>query len=69
MKKIKNKKTPNKLNKIDYTKIVIPLIAIFAIAYVIYKLAILITIPTDIFMVEEGTIIEEESAIRICYKR
>ena len=69
MKKINNKKTGNKRNKKDFIKILIPLIVIIAIAYVIYRIAKLIALPIDMFMVEEGTIIKEERVIRICNKR
>lgn len=56
-------------NIVDIKKILIPSILIFIVAYVIYKIIGLIAVPTDIYMIENSTIFDEESATRICYKR
>ena len=47
----------------------IPIIAIVFLAYIIYKIIELIIAPTNIFMIENDTIFDEESAIRLCNKR
>ena len=59
-KKVKKKKT-NKKNNI--AKILIPSIAIFVFAYILYKIINLIAIPTDSYMIENGTIFDEESTV------
>ena len=61
----KNKKT----NKRDIVKILIPLIGIIIFIYALYKIIDLIVVPTDIVMIENGIIYNEEDAIRLCYKR
>lgn len=61
--KVKNKKANNT------TKMVIVLITIFVFSYIIYKIVNLIAVPTDAFIIEKGTISNEENAVRICYKR
>lgn len=64
-KKVKSKKLNN--NKI--VKLIIPLIAIVIFIYVIYKVIKLIVVPTDMYMIENGTIYNEEDAVRLCNKR
>lgn len=66
-KRIKNKKT-YKISKKDIIKMLIPLIIAVIFIYVLYKIIKLIVVPTDIVMIENGTIFKEESATRICYK-
>lgn len=62
-----NKKV--KIDKKNVVKILIPLIAIILFIYIIYKVTNLIIVPTDMVMVENGTIYNEESAVRIRNKR
>ena len=64
-KKIKNKK----LNKNNIARMLIPIIAIGLIIYIVYKVIKLVIVATDMFMIEKGTIYNEESAVRLCYKR
>ena len=66
--KKKNKKN-YKANKKDIIKMLIPFIVAATFIYVLYKIIRLIIVPTDIVMIENGTIFNEESAIRICDKR
>lgn len=64
----KNNKKKNMLNK----KIINILILVFALALAIYgmcKIIDLAIIPTDMVMIEQDTISEEEDCVRICYKR
>lgn len=67
-KKIKNNtkksKSTNNIKKIK--KVLIPSVTLFIVAYIIYKIISLIALPTDIYMIENSTIYEEESATRIC---
>ncbi len=65
MTKKENKKIKNK--KLNTVKTLIPIIGILTFIYILYKVIKLIIAPTDIFMIENGTIYDEESAIRICY--
>ncbi len=58
-KKVKNKK----VNKNNIAKMLIPIICIGAFIYIIYKIIKLIIIPTDMFVIENGTIYNEESAV------
>lgn len=58
-----------KIDKNNVVKILIPLIAIILFIYIIYKVTNLIIVPTDMVMVENGTIYNEESAVRIRNKR
>ena len=60
----KNKKT----NKKEIVKMLSPIIGVIIFIYVLYKVISLIVVPTDIVMIENGTIFNEESATRICYK-
>lgn len=64
-KKVKNKK----INKNNIVKLLVPLIAIVVFIYIIYKVIKLIIVPTDIYMIENGTIYNEEDAVRLCNKR
>ncbi len=52
-----------KIDKKDIVKMLIPLIIVALFIYVIYKIISLIVIPTDMFMVENGTISDEESSV------
>ena len=63
----KRKTNKKKTNRKNIAKILISSIVIFIIAYIIYKIVSLIAVPTDVYMIENGTISDEESAIRICY--
>lgn len=58
-----------KANKKDTVKMLIPLICAIIFIYMLYKIISLIIVPTDIVMIENGTIFNEESATRICYKK
>lgn len=58
-----------KLNNKKIAKLLIPLIAIVLFIYIIYKVISLIIVPTDIYMIENGTIYNEEDAVRLCNKR
>lgn len=70
MTKKNNKKSKNKkIDKNKIVKLVIPLIVAVLLIYAIYKVINLIIVPTNVFMIENGTIYNEEDAIRICYKR
>jgi len=62
-----NRKKVNKDNK-NILKMLIPLIGAIIFIYMLYKIISLIIVPTDIVMIENGTIFNEESATRICYK-
>ena len=62
-------KKSKKTNKKDAVKMLIPLIGAIILLYTLYKIIGLIIVPTDIFAIENGTIFNEESATRICYKR
>lgn len=54
----------NKVNAINVKKItVFVLIVLIIISFIIYKIAMLIANPTDTFMVEEGSIYQEEDTI------
>lgn len=52
-----------KINKKDIVRMVIPLVVITLFIYAIYKIISLIIVPTDMVMVENGTISNEESAV------
>lgn len=52
-----------KLNKNKIAKLLIPLIIIVLFIYVIYRIIKLIIVPTDIYMIENGTIYNEEDAV------
>lgn len=58
-----------KINKKKIAKLLIPLIAIVLFIYVIYKVIKLIVVPTNMYMIENGTISNEEDAVRLCNKR
>lgn len=65
-----NKKVESKkLNKNKIAKSITPLIAIIIFIYIIYKVIKLIIVPTDVYMIENGTIYNEEDAVRLCNKR
>lgn len=64
-KKVKSKK----LNSNKIFKLLIPLIAISIFIYIIYKVIKLIIVPTDMYMIENGTIYNEEDTVRLCNKR
>ncbi len=59
----------DKYNETNNGKKAVALIAIFAIAVIllcfVYSLIVLIIQPSDIFIVENGKIYEEESTVRI----
>ena len=63
------KSKTKKLNKKEIAKILIPITVAIIIIYVMHKVIDLIMTPTDVFMIEYGTIYNEESAIRLCDKR
>ena len=63
MAKRKKKRTKIEFKKNDIKKIIIPSIVIFIIAYIIYKIINLIAVPTDIYMIKNGTIYNEEDAV------
>ena len=69
MTKKKKKIKKIKINKKNIVKILGPSIIIIVFTYIIYKIINIIAIPTDMYMIENGTIYDEESAIRLCYKR
>lgn len=58
-----------KNNKKDIVNTIIPLIVVILLICIIYKIIELIVDPTDVFMIVNGTILNQESAIRLCYKR
>ena len=60
----KNKKS----NKKDILKMLIPLLGVIIFIYVLYKIICLIVVPTDIVMIDKGTIFKEEDTVRLCYK-
>ena len=62
-------KKGKKTNKKNIVRMLIPLAAAVISVYALYKIIELIVVPTDIVMIENGTILKEESAIRLCYKR
>ena len=62
-------KKSKKANKKDIIKMLIPLVVTVIFIYILYKIIKLIIVPTDIVMIENGMIFNEENAIRICYKR
>ena len=61
-------KKSKKTNKKDIVKMLIPFIATIIFIYLLYKIILLIVVPTDVVMIENGTIFNEESATRICNK-
>ena len=61
-KKNKNIKK-KKINKKDIVKMLFPVIGILIFIYIIYKIIGLIVVPTDIVMIEHGTILNEENAV------
>ncbi len=62
-KKKTKKEKIKKTNKKYIAKMLIPLIVISLFVYAIYKVIKLIVIPTDLTMVKNGTIYDEESAV------
>lgn len=62
------KKIKNEKNKKNIVKMLIPLIGVMIFIYTLYKIVGLIVVPTDIVMIEKGTIFNEEHATRLCYK-
>ena len=62
-KKKTKKEKIKKTNKKYIAKMLIPLIVISLFVYAIYKVIKLIVIPTDMTMVKNGTIYDEESAV------
>lgn len=62
-KRVKKKK----INKKDIVKILIPLVGIIILLYVLYKIFSLIIVPTDVVVIENGTILNEEEAVRLYY--
>lgn len=64
----KKEKKKTKINK-KALKILISMIIIIVLAYGIYKIIQLIIVPSDMTMVENGIISDEENAIRICNKK
>ena len=42
---------------------------IVLIAYVVFRVVSLIAVPSDVVVIEDGIISQEESAIRICNSR
>ena len=63
----RNRKKINKDSK-SILKILTPLACVIIFIYVLYKIIGLIVVPTNIVMIENGTIFNEESATRLCYK-
>ena len=61
-------KKSKKTNKKDIIKMLIPLVVAVIFIYIVYKIISLIVVPTDIVMIENGIIFNEESATRICDK-
>ena len=61
----KRKAKSKKINKKNIAKILIPSITIFVVAYILYKIISLIAVPTDMYIIENGTIYDEESTTRI----
>ena len=64
----KNRKKVNK-DSDNILKMLIPLIGVIIFIYTLYKIISLIVVPTDIVIIENGTIFNEENAVRLCYKR
>lgn len=62
-----SKKQTKPNNKIFNTLLL--LVIALIIAYILYKLINLITVPNDSVIIEDGTITSEESVVRICNKR
>lgn len=59
-----NRSHTNKVNTINLKKIIVVVFIVFiVISFIIYKIAMLIANPTDTFMVEEGSIYQEEDTI------
>ncbi len=61
-KKQKSKKTKSK-NKKNIAKVLILTVAIALFIFVMYKVVSLVIVPTEMFMIENGTIYNEESAV------
>lgn len=53
----------SKLNTKNAIKMLIPIIAIGAFIYIIYKVINFVIVPTNMFVIENGTIYNEESAV------
>ena len=64
-----NQKKNRRTNKKDIVKMLISLIGIIIFVYILYKIISLIIVPTDIVMIENGIIFNEENAVRLCYKK
>lgn len=62
-KKSGNRKKKKNNKRKDIVKIVIPALSILLFAYIIYTIIKLIAVPTDMVMIENGTIYNEETAI------
>lgn len=60
----KNKKFKNNIIRTLFLSLIIVLIA-----YVIYRVISLIAVPSNSVVIENGLISQEESVIRLCYKR
>ena len=64
-KSAKNKKIKVDLLKNKTLKMMFALLMTAVIIYIIYKVINLIITPTDVFMVENGTVSVEETTVRI----
>lgn len=65
-KKEKNskQKVKNKNSKINHRKLIaVSIVLLIILSFAIYKIVMLVVNPTDTFMVEEGTIYQEEDAV------
>ena len=65
---MKNKKLTS-IRKKEIIRTVTLGLALLFVIYVVYTIYSLIKQPTNIFVVENGTLTMEEEAIRICNKR
>ena len=70
-KKQKQKKNENSNKKLkrNNSKIIMYIILLMIFVYLGYTIYLLLREPTAIFTVENGQLYEEETEIRICYKK
>ncbi len=66
---MKENNEEKKTNKVTKNRILISIVLLIISAYVIYAIYLLIKDPTDTFTVEEGTVSQEETVVRLYNKR
>ncbi len=64
-----NSKSDKVKSKILKNKAIITTILFIIFVYILYTIYLLIKDPTDTFTIEEGMVSDEETAVRIYYKK